>query len=311
MKQTQTQKNCSNEQPKPLEKINLTNVQIWMLKNAYEQTTIKQVTKRLKRLTKTCDTTNPEAVKIYIASLNVSNAYKESLIETYAIYMRSVNQQWNQPFYDRYDKKRKAPKEELIDFIISHARPVMKLKLSMEKDLGTRPVELFWLKVGDIDQETGLASITGAKHTIGREGKLKIATLQQLRIYLEKNQLKLNDHIFKGTSDNMSATYRTLRNRLAKKYGRPELKQIQLYDFRRFFASKAYHLTGKELLVKQLLGHKDFRSTEKYISLFDNNTASWIGIKAVTDEEKQKCIEEDYTHVTTETNGAMWFKKPR
>jgi hypothetical protein len=66
-----------------------------MLKNAYEQTTIKQVTKRLKRLTNTCDTTNPEAVKAYIASLKVSNAYKESLIETYAIYMRSINQQWN------------------------------------------------------------------------------------------------------------------------------------------------------------------------------------------------------------------------
>lgn len=311
MTQIQTQKNRSNKLTKPLEQINLANVQIWMLKNAYEQSTIKQVTKRLKRLTKKCDTTNPEAVKAYIASLKVSNAFKESLIETYAIYMRNIGAQWNQPFYDRYDKKRKAPKEELIDFIINHARPVMKFKLSMEKDLGTRPIELFWLKVGDVDQETGIVSITGAKHTIGREGKLKIATLQQLRIYIEKNQLKLNDHIFNGTSDNMSATYRTLRNRLAKKYGRPELKQVQLYDFRRFFASKIYHLTGKELLVKQLLGHKDFRSTEKYISLFDNNTASWISIKATIDEEKQKCIEEDCIHITTEPNGAIWFKKPR
>lgn len=309
MKQTQTQKNCSIEQLKPLEEMNLTNVQIWMLKNAYEPTTIKQVVKRLKRLKKSCDTANPEALKAYVASLKVSNAYKECLIEAYAVFMKSVNQKWNQPFYDRYDKKRKAPKEELIDFIISHARPVMKLKLSIQKDLGTRPIELFWLKVRDIDQETAIVSITGAKHTIGREGKLKIGTLQQLRIYIEKNQLKLNDYVFKGTSDNMGATYRTLRNRLAKKYGRPELKQVQLYDFRRFFASKAYHLSGKELLVKQLLGHRDFRSTEKYISLFDNNAVSWISIKATNDEEKQKCIAEDYILVAND-NGTFWFKKP-
>ena len=78
MKQIQTQKTCSNEQPKPLEQVNLTNVQIWMLKNAYEQSTIKQVIKRLKRIQKNCETSNPEAVKTYIAQLKCSNAFKES-----------------------------------------------------------------------------------------------------------------------------------------------------------------------------------------------------------------------------------------
>ena len=283
-----------------------------MMSNAYEQTTIKQTIKRLKRLQRNSDTSDPEAVKKYISNLKCGNAFKESLTETYAIYMRSINSKWNQPFYERYDKKRRAPKEELIDFIINHARPVMKLKLNIEKDLGTRPIELTWLKVGDIDLTTGIVSITGAKHTIGREGKLKIGTLGLLRVYIDRKQLRLNDQLFKcKNADNLCANYRQLRNRLAKKYNMPELKQVQLYDFRRFFASKTYHLTGKELLVKQLLGHKDFRSTEKYISLFDNNTASWKSIKATTDEEKQKCIEEDYIFVSSEPNGAMWFKKPR
>jgi hypothetical protein len=105
-----------------------------------------------------------------------ANAYKECLIETYDIYMQSKNKRWDKPFYSRYDKKRKAPKEQLIDFIIQHAKPVTRLKLMVEKDLGTRPVELFWLKVGDIDLSNGNVSITGAKHTIGREGKLKSNT---------------------------------------------------------------------------------------------------------------------------------------
>jgi hypothetical protein len=74
--------------------------------------------------------------------------------------MKSEGLQWKKPFYERYDKKRKAPKEELIDFIINHAKPVMKLRLSMSKDLGTRPIELTWLKTAGIDFTTGITNIT-------------------------------------------------------------------------------------------------------------------------------------------------------
>ncbi len=45
----------------------------------------------------------------------------------------------------RYDKNARAPKEELIDFLINHARLEMKLKLSIVKDLGLRPIELTWI----------------------------------------------------------------------------------------------------------------------------------------------------------------------
>ncbi len=169
-----------------------------MKSNAYEPTTTKQTLKRLRYLTANCNTNEPEEVKKFVADKDCSNAYKECLIETYDIYMRSTSQQWNKPFYQRYDKKRKAPKEKLIDFIIEHARPTTKLKLSMEKDLGTRPIELYWLKVGDIDLTTGLVTITGAKHTIGREGKLKPNTLALLKQYVNNEHLRMNDRLFKG-----------------------------------------------------------------------------------------------------------------
>ena len=108
---------------------------------------------------------------MYIAKKNCSNGHKENLVEAYAIYIRSEGLTWNQPFYQRYDKKRRPPKEEHIDFLINHLRLEMALKLSISKDLGTRPIELTWLIVKDIDLSTGIVSITGAKHTVGREGK--------------------------------------------------------------------------------------------------------------------------------------------
>lgn len=80
-----------------------------------------------------------------------------------------------------------------MDFLINHARIEMSLKLSISKDLGQRPIELTWLTIKDIDLTTGIVSITGAKHTIGREGKLKTSTLGQLRVFVDRKQLKLTE----------------------------------------------------------------------------------------------------------------------
>jgi len=89
----------------------------------------------------------------------------------------------------------------------------------------------------------------------------------------------------------------------------PELKQLQLYDFRRFKASKEYHLSGKLLLVKEILGHKDTRSTERYISLYDEKNITWIPVVAETDEEIKQCIQDDCILVC-QANGKIFFKKP-
>jgi hypothetical protein len=257
-----------------------------------------------------CDTNNPVELKKFVSNKSCSNAYKECLIETYDIYMQSKDKRWDKPFYSRYDKKRKAPKEHLIDFIIQHARPVTRLKLMVEKDLGTRPIELFWLKVGDVDLANGNVSITGAKHTVGREGKLKANTLALLKLHIEQKNLRMNDQIFKGkNADNFAENYRHLRNRLAKKHNMPELKQVQLYDFRRFKASKEYHLSRNILLVKQLLEHKHIDQTEKYISLFDEQNITLIPVIARTQAEIEQAIKDDCTLVC-QANGKTYFKKP-
>ena len=283
---------------------------IWMQRNAYEESTIRKVADLLRRLQKNCNINDPEEVKLHIARKKCSNGYKENLIEAYAIQMRSIDRAWSQPFYRRYDKKRRAPKEELINFIIEHAKFPMNFKLSMSKDLGQRPIELTWLKVKDIDLSTGLVSITGAKHTVGRDGKLKPRTLELLKRYLTTRKLNSESVIFeKMNSDSFSNCYRHTRNTIAKRHNRPELKQVQLYDFRRHKASKTYHLTGKLLIVKELLGHKDIRSTERYISLFDEMNITWIPVIAETDEEIKQAIQDDCILVC-QANGKTFFKKP-
>ncbi|NLD65482.1 MAG: hypothetical protein GX648_02800 [Crenarchaeota archaeon] len=176
VKQLLEQLQKESQDPQDIGKLNIPNVMLWMKTNAYESTTIKRVAKELRHLERNCNTSSPKDVKQFIANKTCSNARKENLIESYNIAIKSLGLSWNKPFYERRDKKRRAPKEESVQFIINHVKFPLNLKLKMSRDLGSRPIELTWLKVQDIDLTTGKTDLTGAKHTIGREGKLNQRT---------------------------------------------------------------------------------------------------------------------------------------
>jgi integrase len=304
LKQLQTE----TKDPQDIGKLIIPNTMLWMKTSAYEPTTIKRVAKELRHLERNCNTNSPKAVKLFIANKTCSNARKENLIESYNIVIQALGLSWDKPFYLRHDKKRRAPKEESVQFIINHVNFPLNLKLKISRDLGERPIELTWLKVQDIDLTTGRTDLTGAKHTIGREGKLKQDTLELLKRYIKRENLHTTSVIFPTTSDNLSTDYRLARNRLAEKNNMPELKQVQLYDFRRRKATREYKISRHNFLhVKKILGHKDARSTEKYIT--EDEQIEWIPIKCTTDEEIQQAIKDDCILVC-QADRITYFKKP-
>jgi integrase len=235
-----------------------------MKKEAYANSTINAVAKRLRYLKKNCLLEQPEIVKGFIAEKNCSNAFKETLIEAYDLYTKANNIVWKKPFYDRYDKLPKIPSEEKLNMIIARSSKKFALVFSMMKDLGTRPVELTWLKVKDIDLEKGIVTITSAKHCVGRTLKLKSQTLIMLNAYVLLKKLNQNDRLFPVESGSLSESYRRFRNKLADNLGDMSIKSIRLYDFRHFKATMEYHRTKDLLHVKRLLGHKDLRTTLRY-----------------------------------------------
>jgi len=280
----------------------------YMKKEAYADSTIRAVGQRLKHLAKHCNLGSSELVKGFIAQKNCSNAFKESLVEAYDLYCRAHKIEWSKPFYQRYDKLPKIPSEEKLNMIISSASRKYALILSIMKDLGTRPIELTWLKVRDIDLETGTVNITSAKHCVGRTLKLKSKTLALLKTYILTKKLGQSQTIFKMKSGSMSENYRRIRNQLAEKLGDASLKTIRLYDFRHFRASMTYHKTKDLLYVKQLLGHKDLRTTLRYIQLIEFPNEEFHSATAQTVEEARKLIEEGFEYVT-EFEGVKLFRK--
>lgn len=272
---------------------------LWHLKKeAYADSTIKAVNKRLKHLDRHCNLDDPENVKGFIASKKCSNGYKESLTETYDYYTQANSIKWNKPFYERYDKLPKIPSTEHLNLLIANARPKLSLFLSMSKDLGTRPVELTWLKVKDIDLKNGIVSITSAKHCRGRTLKLKPKTLEMLRAFITKKELKQNDRLFPVSSSLISDSYRRLRNRLAEKLQTPEIAQIRLYDFRHYYATMLYHKTKDLLLVKTCLGHKDLRTTLRYTQLMETSEDDEYTVRRpTTQKEEDQLIEAGFEYV--------------
>jgi integrase len=282
---------------------------LWMKNNAYEETTIKATAKRLRHLQRNCTLANPEVIKAFVANKKCGNAFKECLIEAYDIYMRSIGKTWNKPFYERYDKLPKIPLEEKLNLLIAKAEPRMALFLSMSKDLGSRPIELTWLKVADTNLQDGTISLIGAKHTIGRNGKLSKQTLEMLKAYITTKGLNLNDRIFPTTSENMSNLYRRLRNKLATKLQDPTIRQIRLYDFRHFKASMEYHKTKDLLHIKALLGHKDLRTTLRYTQLLALENDEYTCKATDNKNEASNLIENGFEYVTTTPEGYMLFRK--
>jgi integrase len=252
---------------------------------------------------------NPENVKVFIASKQCSNGFKESLIEAYAIYCKANNISWNKPFYERYDRQPKIPSEEKLNMIIANSSKRLALILSIIKDLGLRPIEVTWLKVKDIDLDSGMVTITSAKYCVGRTLKLKSNTLAMLKNYIILKTLNVNDRLFPVKSSSISESYRIVRNRLANKLNDPSIKTIRLYDFRHFRATITYHQTKDLLFVKNMLGHKDLRTTLRYTQLISFNNDEYHCAVARTVQEASKLIESGYEYVCDIDNVKLFRKR--
>jgi len=279
-----------------------------MKKEAYANSTIEATGKRLRHLERNCNLENPENVKAFIAQKNCTSAFKESLIEAYALYCKAHQIEWNQPFYNRYDKLPKIPTEERLNQIIADASPRLSLALSIIRDLGLRPIELTWLKLRDIDLDSGVVTITSAKHCIGRTLKIKPQTLAMLKTYVTTKNKGVNDLLFPMKSASLSENYRVVRNRVAEKLQDPTIRTIRLYDFRHFKASTEYAKTKDLLHVKALLGHKDLRQTLRYTQLINFGADEYHVSVAKNLNEATQLLEAGFEYIT-EMDGLKLFRK--
>jgi len=280
-----------------------------MKNNAKSDYTIKFTDKALRRISQQADLNNPEQVKQFIANLQTATSYKKNLCWAYNKYCQYYKIEWQMPKYKTQAKVIRIPTTEQIQMLIASAGKTTSLKLTISKETGLRPIELHNLKVKDVDLEQKTIYPTTAKHGLPRKLKISNSLQATLQNHINRNKLKPDEKLFKGKAEYYGQHFRLIRNRIAKKLNRPELKTIRLYDFRHYFATRLYAKTRDILLVKQQLGHRKIDSTLIYTQLLNINEEEEFICKATNNKEEGMQLIENGFRFETEIDGYKLFRK--
>jgi len=285
------------------------NVLIKMKNNGKADSTIKFVDKALTRIAQHADLDKPEEVKRLIANLQTADSYKRNLSFAYNLYCDYYKIQWEKPIYYQEPKSIRIPTTAQLDMLIANSGKIMTAKLTLSKETGLRPVEICNLRVKDIDLEQKTVYPTTAKHGASRALKISNSLQAILKAHIDEHKLNPTDKLFKGDSSNYGKHYRLHRNQLAERLHKPELKNVRLYDFRHYFATRLYAKTKDILLVKQQMGHKKIETTLVYTQLLNINEEDEYTCKVAQNvEQATELIENGFEYVT-EMDGVKLFRK--
>ena len=285
---------------------NIVNVLLWMKKQGYAESTIRNTGKRLRALSGLCDLADPERVKEVIARKECSEGYKRNLVNEYIYYLKAHGLSWEKPRYQRANRIPRVPSGEGIEKIIARA-PWRKATLfCILRDTGMAPAELHKTRMRDIDLERRVIQAIGVKGHKPRVLKLKPSTVAMLKRYLAKHS---GEYPF-PTRKAMSDGWMRARNKVAEKLQDPSLKTIRLYDLRHYFGTMLYHKTKDILYVKQQMGHSRVDTTLIYAQLIGSREDEWIVKVASSLKESTELIEQGFEYVATQEEKLI-YRKPK
>jgi integrase len=284
------------------------NVLIQMKNDNKSDYTINFARKALNFLAKHTSLSEPEAVKHFIAQLETSNSYKRNLCIAYNKYCKFYKIEWTMPLYLPEAKNIKLPTKEKLLMLIAKARIPTSIKLKLSMETGLRPVELCRLRVNDLDLEHRVVNPITAKKGNPRTLKISQQLTASINEWIIKNNLKLNEKLFKGDAEDYGKHYRNMRNKLAKDLKDPSISTIRLYDFRHYFCSKQLNDTKDPYFVMVQMGHKKLETTQRYMHLMSLNDDEWTCKCATNIQEAAALIEAGFQYVT-EMDGTKLFKK--
>ncbi|UCH32436.1 MAG: tyrosine-type recombinase/integrase [Candidatus Bathyarchaeota archaeon] len=282
---------------------------LWELKRGGQsEDTLKAKGDRLRYLARHVNLDDTDAVKGYIANQSKwSNAYKQGVAYAYNSYVESNGLKWNLPHFRIEDRLPRIPTEEKINQVIVRARGKYVLVFSILRDTGMRPIELERTRTRDIDLERGIITVRTAKGGAARNVQIRKQTLALLKEYLGKHNFAMNDRPFPKRRK-MTGRWVRLRNTVAAKLMDPTFRTIRLYDLRHFAATMTYHKTRDILYTQRLLGHRNLKSTLRYVQLIAFKDDDYTSAVARTVEEIRQLIEAGFEYVA-EVDGAKVFRK--
>ena len=288
------------------------NFAFWMQKQGYRPSTIRSCVRTLKAVSRRADLLNPEGVKAYVASANVSVGRKEKICQDLARLYKFKQTRFEMPRYFRIDTIPFVPQETEIDQLISGCGEKTAAFLQLLKETGVRPGEAWMLRWKDIDPETGSVTVTPEKGSNARQLRISNRLISMLN-----NLQRPYEYCFRNPKidpENSMRTYQKVfeqqRKKIAKRLQNPRINAISFRTLRHWRASTLYHKTKDILLVKSELGHKSLTSTLVYTHLISfKENDDFVCKAAKTANEAQQLIESGFDYVCDVENYKLFRKR--
>ncbi|MDH5460725.1 MAG: tyrosine-type recombinase/integrase [Candidatus Bathyarchaeota archaeon] len=157
-----------------------------------------------------------------------------------------------------------------------------------------RSIELERTRARDIDLEKGTITVRTAKGGIGRVVQVRRRTLALLKEYLGKHNFKLDDQPFPKRKK-MTGRWVRLRNTVTAKLMDPTFSTIRLYDLRHFAATMMYHKTRVILYTQKMLGHRNLKSTLRYVQLIGFEEEDYTSAVVTNVQEVRRLVEAGFS----------------
>jgi len=273
---------------------------LWMQRSGYRPSTTMSCIKALKAVARRSCIFDPESVKAYLVSAEMTESRKQTVVDHLVRYYRWKGLAFNRPRYKRIELLPFIPTQTEIDQLISGLSPKWAAFVEFMKETACRPSEAWALRWSDIDKERSQVRIRPQKN--GRPRQFTIS--EQLVAMLERMQHKW-DYVFHDPNrepikslDDFRRTFIRQRSSKAKQVNNQRLLQITFQTLRHFKATMEYHRTKDILYVMQLLGHRSIKNTLVYTHLINFENEQYICKVASTIEDAKSLIQNGFEYVT-------------
>ncbi len=283
---------------------------LWVRREGYRESTIQPRIRALKAMSRRADLLNPESVKAYLASSQLSENPKEKLCDDPAGFNRYEGIHFDRPRYRRVEKLPLIPLQSEIDQLISGVGKKTATFLQLLKETAIRLGEAWNLRWINIDCEKSSVSITPEKGSNPRQFKISSRLAGMLQ-----NLSCGGDYIFRSSGadplrsmKDFSRGFFAQRKHLAEKLLNPRLNAISFKTIRHFKATMEHNRTKDILHVMHLLRHKNIRNTLVYTHLVDFGGDEYVCKVAKTVDDAKGLIESGFDYVT-DVEGMKLFRK--
>jgi len=239
-----------------------------------------------------------DSVKDVMKAQQWSPNRRRNVIIAYTNFLKHNKLEWEPPLCKVTDTFPFIPTEQELDALITSAPKKLSTFLLLLKETAMRRGEAKRLQWIDLDKERSTLTLNlPEKNSNARIWKLSAQLMAQLDALPKVSETMFGN----ARMDSFKMAYLRLRHKQSDKLKNPRLLKIGFHTFRHWKATMLYHRTKDALYVRDFLGHKSIKNTEKYINIERKMFADYSG-----DEYSVKVTSEQCEATTLLEQGFEW-----